>query len=277
MRYFESPWEILKAVEERCKKGEGEELADQPAGENWLMRHRGRLKEEAQRPGYKRIRTLFVAADQMQDFSARHAALRKILEEVADTPLLHHRTYIEIAHSALRSGDPEVRKIAAEAAKEAHREAQALPKEARADAYLVEAELAFREGRLKQSLDDIASALENDPSYLAAHLLRLSVIVTFSPQASETDKIRYLNQGIESAYFVRKLSKKNNTYVVDARSAIAEHPVQSDVAALLQFYLGALADDRDGARRAMKAFLDRCRSDLSCSENVRARAQSLLE
>jgi hypothetical protein len=266
--------EAMAAIQAQCKGSGGEGLADQPAGENWLMRHREALKEEAKRPGYARIRRLFVAADQLQDFPARHAALRKILD-IADTPLLRHRTQIEIAHSALRSGIPEMRKIAAESAAKAHQEAQALPKEARADAHLVNAELAFREGRLKQSLDDIALAIENDPSYLAAHLLRLSTIVTFSPQAGAADKIHYLNQGIESAYFIRKLT--NKTYVVDARSAIAEHPVQSDVAALLQFYLGSLADDRDGARRAMAAFLKQCGSVLACSENVRARAQGLLE
>jgi hypothetical protein len=278
--------EILAAVKERCKEdgGEGEKLADQPAGETWLMRHHNSLWEEAQRPGYPRIRKLFVAADQLQDFPARHAALLKILD-VADTPLLRHRTQIEIAHSALRSGDPEARKIAAAAAAEAHREAQALPKQARADAYLVDAELAIRASRLKESLDRINLALKNDRGYLAAYILRLNAIVMLAPKASAAEKIDYLDQGIESAYFVRKLATSTSkqdrkayvAYVVDARSAIAEYPVQSDVAALLQFYLGSLADDRDGARRAMAAFLAQCGRVLSCSETVRARAQGLLE
>jgi hypothetical protein len=268
--------EILAAVKERCKEGNGvEKLADQPAGENWLMRHRGKLKEELQRPGYKQVRERFVAVEQQQDFATRHAALRKILE-IADTPIVRHRTYIEIAQSALRSGDPAARKTAAGAAAEAHKQAKDLPKEARADAHLVDAELAIREGRLKKALDDIALALESDRGYLAAHLLRLNIIVALSQQASEADKLNYLNLGIESAYFIRRLT--NTTYTVDARSAIAEHPLQSDVAALLQFFLGSLGDDRDGARRGIVAFLAQCSSKvLSCATSVRVRAQALLE
>ena len=257
----------------RCKDKGVNVSADQPAGENWLMRNSDALNEEVQRPGYRRMRELFIAAELQQDFAARHAALLKILS-LADTPLLRHRVQIEIAHTALRSGEAENLTLAAAAAKAAHSEAQSLPKQARADAYLVDAELALRAGELRKSIDLVDRALEHDAAYLAAHLLRLDLVVRISARQDEAAKARYLDWGIASASFVRLLTTKS--YVVDARSAIAEHHAQSDVGALLTFYLSSLADDREGARRAIAELLAQCAGARVCSASVIERARRLM-
>ena len=237
------------------------------------MRLGDTLKEEVQRPGYRRMRELFIAAELQQDFAARHAALLKIWD-LADTPLLRHRVQIEIAHTALRSGEAENLSLADKAAKAAHSEAQSLPKQARADAYLVDAELALRAGELRKSIDLVDRALEHDATYLAAHLLRLDLVVRISARQDEAAKARYLDWGIASASFVRLLTTKS--YVVDARSAIAEHHAQSDVSALLTFYLSSLADDREGARRAIAELLAQCAGARVCSASVIERARRLM-
>ena len=264
---------IAAAILARCQTKGVQASADQPAGENWLMRGRDALNEEARRPGYKKVRELFIAAELQQDFAARHAALRKILP-LADTPLLQHRVRIEIAHTALRSGDAEALKSRPQAAADAHSEAQSLPKQAQADAYLVDAELALRAGELKKSLDLVDRALEHDAAYLAAHLLRLDLVVRLTARQDEAEKARYVDRGLASASFVRLLTTKS--YVVDARSAIAEHPAQSDVAALLTFYLSSLADDREGAKRAIAEFLVQCAGARVCSTYVIDRARGLM-
>jgi hypothetical protein len=264
---------IAAAIASLCEEKGVNVSADQPAGENWLMRNSGVLNEEAKRPGYRRMRELLIAAELQQDFAARHAALRKILR-LADTPLLRHRVQIEIAHTALRSGDPGNLSLAEAAAKAAHSEAQFLPKPARADAYLVDAELALRAGQLRKSIDLVDRALEHDAAYLAAHLLRLDLVVRLSARQDEAVKARYLDRGIASAFFVRRLTTKS--YVVDARSAIAEHHAQSDVSTLLTFYLSSLADDREGARRAIAGLLAQCAGARVCSAAVIERARRLM-
>jgi hypothetical protein len=264
---------IAEAILARCTRKGVDVSADQPAGENWLMRLRDALKEEAQRPGYRRIRELFIAAELHQDFAARHAALLKILP-LADTPLLRHRVQIEIAHTALRSGEAGALKLAAAAAAAAHSEAQSLPKQAQADAYLVDAELALRAGELKRSIDLVDRALGHDAAFLAAHLLRLDLVVRLTAGEDEAATGRYLDRGIESASFVRLLTTKS--YVVDARSAIAEHYVQSDVSALLTFYLSSLADDRESAKHAIAEFLAQCAGARACSASVIDRARGLM-
>ncbi|MFZ1103624.1 MAG: hypothetical protein WAN86_12420 [Hyphomicrobiaceae bacterium] len=264
---------IAAAIVARCKDKGVNVSADQPAGENWLMRNSDVLNEEVKRPGYRRMRELFIAAELQQDFAARHVALRKILS-LAETPLLRHRVQIEIAHTALRSGEAENLTLAAAAAKAAHGEAQFLPKQARADAYLVDAELALRAGELRKSIDLVDRALEHDAAYLAAHLLRLDLVVRISARQDEAVKARYLDWGIASASFVRLLTTKS--YVVDARSAIAEHHAQSDVGALLTFYLSSLADDREGARRAIAELLAQCAGARVCSAAVIERARRLM-
>jgi hypothetical protein len=264
---------IAAAIVARCTAKGVNVSADQPAGENWLMRLRDTLKEEVRRPGYRRMRELFIAAELQQDFAARHAALLKILA-LADSPLLRHRAQIEIAHTALRSGDPENLKLAAAAAAAAHGESQSLPKPARADAYLVDAELALRAGELRKSVELVDRALEHDATYLAAHLLRLDLVVRIAATHDEAAKARYIDRGIASASFVRLLTTKS--YVVDARSAITEHHAQSDVSVLLAFYLSSLADDRDGTRRAISAFLAQCAGTRTCSATVIERARGLM-
>jgi hypothetical protein len=265
---------VVAATVKRCREeGKGDLSAEQPAGENWLMRGKDALKEEARRPGYKRIRELFIAAELQQDFAARHAALLKILP-LADTPLLRHRVQIEIAHTALRSGDAKALKLAAAAAAAAHSEAQSLPEQARADVHLVDAELALRAGEPRRSLDLIDRALEGDTDYLAAHLLRLDLVVRLSAKHDATDKARDIDRGLASASFVRLLTTKS--YVVDARSAIAEQHVQTDVAALLTALLSSLADDREGAKRAFAQFLAQCANGRSCSAYAIERARGLM-
>jgi hypothetical protein len=264
---------IAEAIVARCKDKGVNLSADQPAGENWLMRNGDVLNEEVKRPGYRRMRELLIAAELQQDFAARHAALRKALS-LADTPLLRHRVQIEIAHTALRSGEAENLALAAAAAAAAHGEAQSLPKPARADAYLVDAEIALRAGQLKRSVDLVDRALEHDAAYLAAHLLRLDLVVRLAARPDEAEKAHYLERGIASAFFVRRLTTKS--YVVDARSAIAEHRVQSDVNALLTFHLSTLADDREGARRAIAEFLAQCAGVRACSALVIERARRLM-
>jgi hypothetical protein len=266
---------IAAAIVARCKdKGvDIDTSGNQPAGENWLMRHRDKLNEEAKRPSYRRVRELFIAAELLQDFAARQAVLRE-LRSLADTPLLRHRVEIEIAHTALRSGEAENLSLAEKAAAAADSEAQSLPKQAGADAYLVKAELALRAGELKKSIDLVDRALEHDAIYLAAHLLRLDLVVRISARQDEAEKARYLDRGIASASFVRLLTTKS--YVVDARSAIAEHHAQSDVGALLTFYLSSLADDREGARRAIAEFLAQCTGARVCSAAVIERTRRLL-
>jgi hypothetical protein len=264
---------VAAAILARCKTKGVDVAADQPAGENWLMRLRDVLDEEVKRPAYKRVRELFIAAELQQEPGARHAALLKILA-LADTPLLRHRVQIEIAHTALRSGEAESLRIAAAAAAAAHKEAQSLPKQARADAYLVDAELALRAGELKRSIDLVDRALEQDAAYLAAHLLRLDLVLRLTAGQDVAVKARYLDRGIASASFVRLLTTRS--YVVDARSAIAEHHAQSDVATLLTVYLSSLADDREGARRAIEELLAHCAGARACSATVIERARGLM-
>ena len=266
---------VVAEIARRCRDSgkDGNSTTVEPAGENWLMRHRNALKEEARRPGYKKMRELFIAAELQQGFEARLAALRKV-RDLADTPLLRQRAEIEIAHTALRSGAARALDIAAAAAKGAHEAAQSLPKVAEADAFLVDAEVALRSGELRRSIALIDRALEHDSDYLAAHILRLDLVVRISATLSGAEKARYLDAGFASAVFVRRLRSKS--YVVDARSALAEHYAQSDVSALLTFLLSSLSDDREGAKRAITQFLAQCAADRPCSPYVIERARGLM-
>jgi hypothetical protein len=266
---------VVAEIAKRCKdsgKG-GDNTTVTPAGENWLMRHKNALKDEARRPGYKKMRELFIAAELQQSFDARLAALRKIAD-LADTPLLHHRAQIEIAHTALRSGEERALEIADKAAKVAHEVAQSLPKAAAADAFLVDAELALRKRELRKSIDLVDRALEHDNDYLAAHILRLDLVVRASGGLSDAEKAHYLDLGFASAVFIRRLTTKS--YVVDARSALAEHYAQSDVSALLTFLLSGLGDDREGAKRSLGEFLTQCTVERQCSSYVIERARGLM-
>jgi hypothetical protein len=48
------------------------------------------------------------------------------------------------------------------------------------------------------------------------------------------------------------------------------------VSVLLAFYLSSLADDRDGTRRAISAFLAQCAGTRTCSATVIERARGLM-
>src|SRR5262245_1664545 len=54
---------VAAAIKERCTAKGVNVSADQPAGENWLMRLKDTLKDEVKRPSYRRMRELFIAAE----------------------------------------------------------------------------------------------------------------------------------------------------------------------------------------------------------------------
>jgi tetratricopeptide (TPR) repeat protein len=238
--------------------------ADEAAGDTYLMRYRGGLASFGADPGYADLRRTMVAAELINDPDRRIAEFQRIAA-AATSPIVRHRCLVEVASSALRSGDPARLGVAIEAAEASLAAAGKIGRAAEADSLLLAAEAFHRQGDHRKALSSVNKAIDADPAFLSAHFLRLTLVDRVSGIAEPREARRLLELGVQSADFIRVL--KDQSYVIDARDTWLSGD-SSAITRFLRVYLGSLGGSREASLAEAKDLHAKCGGLPNCSSEL---------
>lgn len=260
--------DLLRAINEAT-----DVLADEPAGETYLMRRRGLLVDVADQLGYYDLRWSMIAAEFLVTAEEKVAAL-EALRSQANTPLVAHRIDIEIATTILRSGDQSLYLRAREAAQSAAARSSTLAVGAIGDVELLLAELDIAAGDPVSALRHTNAAIGDDPAMLNAHLQRLTLVDRVISMKLARNTAAIIEYGLTSADFVRLLSDR--TYLIDTVDLWLPQSGTGWAGQFLRIYLLALAHVHHHSLAEVSAFIAKCRAaPNACPTELLVKAQEL--